>query len=69
MHLDLAQSDDSWMVYVIRRSQGRVRVFRKTSKFPTADFAIVQEQISADLENELLELARKNGRVEQQSVG
>ncbi len=56
-HLDLAASDDSWMVYIARKSGDRIRVFRKSHKFPHADFNAVLQSIKEDMGTELLNVS------------
>lgn len=68
VQLDLAAADDSWVVYVARKSGDRIRVFRKSHKFPVADLPILRDDISSDIQNEILTFEARHG-VEEQTVG
>lgn len=59
LQLDLAAMDDSWMVFVFRKNNDSIRLFRKSLNFPHANFQTVAELVNADLSKELAELARQ----------
>lgn len=68
VHLDLAASDDSWVVYVARKSGNRIRIFRKSHRFPVMDLPVVRDDICSDIENEIRVFEETHG-VEEQAVG
>lgn len=55
------------MVYVIRKNNDSIRLFRKSHLFPHANFVTANELIAADLSKELAELARQQD--EQSRIG
>lgn len=59
IQLDLAAMDDSWMVYILRKNNDSIRLYRKSHLFPHANFVTANELIAADLSKELAELARQ----------
>lgn len=67
LQLDLAAMDDSWMVFVIRKNNDSIRLYRKSHQFPHQHFLTANELIAADLSKELAELARQQD--EQSRIG
>ena len=59
LQLDLAAADDSWMVFILRKNNDSIRLYRKSNNFPHANFTTASELVNADLSKELADLARQ----------
>lgn len=69
VQLDLAAADDSWVVWVVRKSGNRVRMFRKSHKFPVMDLSVAQDSIAEDISNEIKLFEQARDGLEGQGVG
>lgn len=71
-HLDLAAADGSWMVFIARASNNRVRLFRKSQNFKVDDFEVIKHLVASDLDAEVERIREQNSEgkpVAAESVG